>query len=112
MATSVAPIVEKKVRSAYRVNYYVGGVPVSAFVCAYTEVEAADFLGVRDGSASVSTVCSPVEIAGVDKVHAALPVPEPFKAPPAPPRQFTDAELSELRAILAKNKGVAPQTQA
>jgi hypothetical protein len=97
---------EKPRRSAYRVNYYVGGVPASAFVVAYTESEAAYFLGVRDGSAQASMVCGPVEIFGTDKEHAALPVPEPFKAPPRPPEQLTPAELTEFRAFLAKNKGV------
>jgi hypothetical protein len=92
---------EKPRRSAYRVNYYINGSPASSFVIAYTEVEAADFLGVRDGSAAVSTVCGPIEIAGVDKVHAALPVLEPFKAPPQAPRQFTDAEIVRLRGLLA-----------
>ncbi len=97
---------EKPRRSAYRVNYYVTGVPVSAFVVAYTEQEAAAFLGVRDGSVSVSTVCSPVEIVGIDKVHPALePMPvnkvplrifEP--ATPTPP-QFTDAEVARLREL-------------
>lgn len=91
---------EKPVRSVYRVNYYLGGSPVSAFVCAYTETEAAYFLGVRDGSASASTVCSPIEIVGIDKEHAALPIPEPSKAPPAAPKQFTDAETAKLRALI------------
>ena len=100
---------EKPRRSAYRVNYYVSGVPVSAFVVAFTEQEAATFLGVRDGSASVSTVCGPVEIVGTDKEHAVLqPMPitkvpvrafEP--ATPTPPL-FTDAEMVRLRAILAQ----------
>jgi hypothetical protein len=88
------------------VNYIVNGSPVSAFVVAYSEVEAANFLGVRDGSAQASMVAGPVEIVGTDKEHAALPIPEPFKAPPQAPRQFTDAEIVRLRALLNPGKPV------
>jgi hypothetical protein len=100
---------EKPRRSAYRVNYIVNGVPVSAFVVAFTEQEAANFLGVRDGSAQASMVCGPVEIVGTDKEHAALPIPEPFKAPPDAPKQFTDAEMVRLRALLGKPDYSGPE---
>jgi hypothetical protein len=89
-------------RSVFRVNYYIGGNSVTAYVCAQSEGEAAAFLGVRDGSAQVSTVASPVEVVGVDTAHPAQIPPPPFVAPPQPPRQFTDAELIALRKLLAE----------
>lgn len=89
-------------RGVYRVNYYVSGQPVSAFVCAESDAEASAFLGVRDGSASASRVAFPVEVVGVDKAHDALPEAPIFTAPPAPPKQFSDVELAKLREILAR----------
>lgn len=91
---------EKLKRATFRVNYFKGGQAAVAFVCAYTDNDASVFMGVRDGSAQVNRVAYPVEIEGVDAAHDALPVMEVFKAPPAPPKQFTDAELVAIRAFL------------
>jgi fermentation-respiration switch protein FrsA (DUF1100 family) len=91
-------------RSVYRVNYYLGGSPASAFVCAYSDSEASGFMGVTDGSASVTTVASPVEVAGVDAAHPAL-APNPiFIAPPEAPAQVSREEFNELLSELAQVK--------
>lgn len=93
---------EKPSRSTYRVNYYLNAQPASAFVVAFTELEAVAFLGVRDGAASVSNVAHPVEVVGTDPEHAAITPILPSTAPPLPPRQLTDAELAKLRTMLGK----------
>jgi hypothetical protein len=91
---------EKPTKSVYRVNYYVAGQIQSAFVTAFTPQEAVAFLGIKDDSATVSNVAHPVEVVGVDKVHDPLPVAPIFKAPPAPAKQLSDAELASVRALL------------
>lgn len=89
-------------KSVYRVNYYIGGVPVTKNVCASSPSEAADFVGVRDGSAQVNALASNVEVVGVDKPYAAIAGPAINYAPPEAPKQLSDVELAKLRAILAK----------
>lgn len=49
--------------NCYRVSHYVKGQQTITYVCAESDREAADFLGVRDGSASVSKLAGPVIIA-------------------------------------------------
>lgn len=93
-------IPEKLKRGCFRVNYFRGGQAAVAFVCAYTDSDASVFMGVRDGSAQVNRIAYPVEIESVDAAHEPLPVMEVFKAPPEAPKQFTDAELVEIRAFL------------
>ena len=98
----VAPPEPPPTRSVYRVNYYVGGSIVSAFVVAYHASEAIEFLGVRDSTATASQVANPVEVVGVDAAHAALPLIPVTVNPPAPSPQLTDAELAKLRQLLAQ----------
>lgn len=90
-------------KAVYRVNYYVGGVSKTGYVAADSEGEASAFVGVRDGSASVSAVASPVEVVGLDKAHDALVSPPINFAPPQEPKQLTPQELSKLREILARD---------
>lgn len=91
-------------RGVYRVNYCdTNGQPLSAFVCAESENEASAFLGVADGVAQTSRVAFPVEVVGVDAPHDPIPAPPITKAPPQPPRQFSDSEIARLRALLAKS---------
>lgn len=92
---------EKPTKSVYRVNYYVAGQVQSAFVTAFTPQEAVAFLGIKDDSATVSNVAHPVEVVGVDKAHDPLPVAPIFKAPPASPKQLSDAELAKVRSMIA-----------
>jgi hypothetical protein len=66
------------------------------------ESAAAVFMGVRDGSAQVNRVNYPVEVDGLDQAHDPLPALPVFVAPPQPPRQLSDAELSKLRTLLSK----------
>jgi hypothetical protein len=96
-------------RNVYRVSYYMAGVPKQSFICAASEVEASDFIGVRDGSAAVSTVASNVEVAGVDKAHDALaPTPVTFAPPQA--EKLTQDEVEKLRQLLAKDENPVPVT--
>jgi hypothetical protein len=98
----VTELIVQPKRSVYRVNYYLHGTPVTAFVCAFTDSEASAFVGVRDGSAQVSRVASPVEVVGLDPVHVAI-APMPVTTVPAPPHeQLTQEELARLRALLDK----------
>jgi ethanolamine utilization microcompartment shell protein EutL len=85
----------------FRVTYYLRGQPAQAFVCAFTGSEASAFLGVTDGSATASSVAHPVEIAGLDSAHDALPALKVTMAEPAPPAQFSHDEMKRLRALLA-----------
>lgn len=96
-------------KSCFRVNYYVGGNPKTAFVVAETGNQASDFLGVRDGSAQANVVASPVEVVGMDGTHDAIPVIEPFKAPPEPPQVVSRDEFNalqeQLNSVLAQLGG-------
>ncbi len=88
-------------RGLFRVNYYENGQPKTGFVVAITDVEAADFLGVANGSGvQVTRDRFPVEVAGLDAAHAQVPSPPVNMAPPQQPRQFTDDEMIRLRALL------------
>jgi hypothetical protein len=98
----VSELIVAPKRSVYRVNYYLNGVPVTAFVCAFSDGEASAFMGVRDGSAQVSRIASPVEVVGLDPVHVAIAPLPVTTVPPPPPDQFTPEELVRLRALLAK----------
>lgn len=96
-------------KSVYRVNYYDHGQPASIFICAESDVEASQFVGVRDGSAQVSRVAGPVEVVGMDAAHPEIPPVPVFKAPPLPPNPVPwekfDAltqELANLRLQIAK----------
>lgn len=93
---------DKLTRGTYRVNYFVGGLPTTAFVVATDESAAAVFMGVRDGSAQVNRVAFPVEVDGLDSAHEALPSMPINTAPPQAPKQLSDAELAKLRTLLAK----------
>jgi hypothetical protein len=84
-------------RGVFRVNYYVSGQSTTAFVCCFSETEAAIFLGVRDGSAAVSRVAYPVEVDGLDAAHDALVPPEPFKAPYDLPKSVSRADFNALQ---------------
>lgn len=95
--------------STYRVNHYVGTTPKTSFVVASSEAEASSFLGVRDGSAQVSTVASPVEVVGLDKPHAALatiPVNvAPFDIPHNVSRKEFEGlqqQITDLKALIAE----------
>ncbi len=93
-------------RGTYRVNYYVNGQPKSSFVCAESDVVAAAFLGVQDGSATSVPVAYPVEVVGIDPAHAAIPVivpnVAPFEAPKGVSRQEFDALLAQVAALAKK----------
>lgn len=72
-------------RNVYRVIFFKNATPKTAFVVAESGVEATDFLGVRDGTASATEVTRDVEVVGIDPAHAALaPMPittAPFSIP-------------------------------
>ncbi len=87
--------------NVYRVNYYVGGQPKTSFVCADVASQAADFLGVRDGSAAVSELAKDVEVIGIDKAHPAIIPPTPTRAPFDLPRNVGRAEFEALQAQVA-----------
>lgn len=91
-------------RSLFRVNFYVNGAIVSAYVCAFSAAEAIGFLGVRDSSAAAVAIAHPVEVSGLDASHASLPVLPVTKTEPPPPQQFTNSELERLRELLAQAK--------
>jgi hypothetical protein len=99
-------------RNVYRVSYYVGGVAKQSFICAASEAEASDFLGVRDGTASVSTVASNVEVVGVDTVHDVLVPPIINVAPFDVQRQLTQDELTQIRALLPGQRTYVPAPDA
>lgn len=88
-------------RSVFRVNYYVRGQVRTAFVCAYTGGEAAAFMGVEDGSATASSVAYPVEIAGLDPQHDALPILPVTKAEPGASAFLSEDELAKLRKLIS-----------
>ena len=70
--------------------------------------DASAFVGVRDGSATASTLAQNVEVVGLDSPHAAL-TPIPAVVAPAEQRQFSDAEIAQLREILkAQSEAPAP----
>lgn len=89
-------------RGLWRANFYASnGAPETALVVAVDGAEVAAFLGIRDSS-GVQIVRDryPVEVIGLDAPHASIE-PIPVIIPPVqPPRQFTDAEISSLRALL------------
>jgi hypothetical protein len=90
-------------RGLFRVNYFQNGQPATAFVVALTDVEAAAFMGVANGSGvQVTRDRYPVEVVGLDKEHAIIPSPPVNFAPPQPARQLSDSELAKLRVLLAK----------
>jgi hypothetical protein len=89
-------------RSVYRVSFYEGGQPKQAYVCAESELEASTFMGVRDGSASVSAIAPNVEVVGSDRPHPALPSAPINVAPPEAPKQLSEFELSKVRTLLAR----------
>lgn len=88
-------------RGVYRVNYYVNGQPKSSFVCAESDVAAANFLGVQDGSATSTPVAYPVEVVGIDAPHAAIPAIAPNVAPFEIPKGVTREEFNALQRQLA-----------
>ena len=88
-------------KNVYRVNYYIGGVPAQAFVCAETDVEASAFVGVRDGSAQTNMIAKDVEVAGVDKPHDALIGIAPSVAPFEAPKSVSRQEFAQLQEQLA-----------
>jgi hypothetical protein len=88
-------------RSLWRVNYYVNNTIVSAYVVSFTAADAINFLGVRDNSATATAIANPVEVLGVDKAHAAIPVLPVTMTYPPPPPQLTTDELAQLRKMLA-----------
>jgi hypothetical protein len=87
-------------RSVFKVDYYIGGHPKTEFVCAETGAQAAEWIGVRDGHASIHAVASPVHVAELDQPRAAIPAIEPYKAPPAPEPQVSRKEYEALIARL------------
>lgn len=92
---------EKQKRGLFRVNYYESAQPKTALVVAVTDVEAAAFLGVESVSGvQVTRDRYPVEVAGLDTTHAKVQSSPINVAPPQPERQFTDAEMVRLRALL------------
>lgn len=95
--------------NCYRVNYYKGGQPATAFVVAETDTAASNFLGVQDGSASVTRIAGPVEVVGLDAAHAPLPAMPvtiaPFELPKAATRQELDSVRAELDALKAQVAG-------
>ncbi len=69
-------------RGVFRVNYQENGQPKSGFVVAFTDVEAAAFLGVANQSGvQVTKALYPVEVAGSDEAHAVIPSIPPSVAP-------------------------------
>ena|ERR1700756_177229 len=88
-------------KSCYRVVYYKGGSQITAFVVAETDTEASTFIGVVDGSASVTRVASPVEVSGLDPAHAALPSMPVNVAPFELPRSVSRAEFEALAQQIA-----------
>ncbi len=95
-------------RGVFRVNYYLGGQPATAFVCAFSDNEASAFLGVQDGSASVTRVAFPVEVAGVDTSHAPIPPIAPNVAPYDSPRSVSRAEFDALAQQFADLQSQLP----
>jgi hypothetical protein len=114
-ATKNAPVI----RNVYRVNYFNSdGETATAFVCAESDNQASDFLGVRDGSAQVSRIAGPVEISGVDDAHPEIPAKPVFKAPPPPPQMNQETfdklnnELSQLRQVIAQQNAMLSDQSA
>jgi hypothetical protein len=101
---------EKPRRGVFRVNYQEAGQPQSALVAAFSDVEAANFMGVANQSGvQVTKALYPVEVAGLDTAHKAMaPLPINF-APPQPAKQFSDAEMARLRALLGKGAYTGPE---
>jgi hypothetical protein len=96
-------------RACFRVNYFLGGQPASAFIVAGTDTEASAFLGVQDGSAQVSKVAYPVEVVGLDTAHALIPPTPVTVAPFDIPRTVSRSEFDSLQAELADlKKQLAP----
>lgn len=89
-------------RGVFRVNYYLGGQPATAFVCSYSDTSASAFLGVMDGSASVTRVAYPVEVDGVDTAHAAIPALAITVAPFDLPKTVSRAEFEALASQIVE----------
>jgi len=90
-------------RSTFRVNYYVNGQVKTAFVVAYTLDEAAEFLGVRDGSASGASVAYPVEVPGLDEAHAPLPqLPVTKTDPTAQGVYLSASEYAKFKKLIGE----------
>lgn len=105
------PVVEKPKRGAWRVNYYAdNGTPQTALIVAFDGAEAAAFLGIVDSS-GVQIVRDryPVEVVGLDAAHAKI-TPIPVVIPPVqPPRDLSDAELTQLCALLKPQVAKEPE---
>jgi hypothetical protein len=92
---------EKPKLACFRVNYFRGGQPATAYVVAVSEGHAAAFMGVTDGSAQVNRVAYPVEVVGLDPAHAPL-VPMPINVAPFElPKNVSRDEFNALQAQLA-----------
>ena len=88
-------------KTLYRVTYYQdNNAEKQSLVVAETASEAAAFLGLTQWQ-SASEVARNVEVAGVDKQHAAVPPKKPDIMPPAP-EQLTADDILKLKAMLAK----------
>ena len=93
-------------KNCYRVNYYKGGNPLSAFVCADSDVEASAFMGVTDGSSQVNMIAKNVFVSGIDPAHAVIaPMPvnkAPYDMPKTVSRAEYEALLAKVVALTAK----------
>jgi hypothetical protein len=97
-------------RGLFRVNYYENGQPKTNFVVAYTDVEAAQFMGVTGNSGvQVTQDRFPVEVAGIDAPHAAvasIPVTvAPFDLPRTVSREEFDALNMRISDLLTRMAG-------
>lgn len=106
-------------RGLFRVNYFdPAGNPKTSFVVAFTDVEAAQFLGVVDSSGvQITRDRYPVEVAGLDATHASIPPIPVEKAAFDLPKSVSRSEFEALQATLnalteqmkLKNTPVSPE---
>lgn len=92
-------------RGVFRVNYQENGQPKSGFVVAFTDVEAAAFLGVANQSGvQVTKALYPVEVSGTDDPHAVIPSSPVNVAPFDISKGVSRDEFNALVSVIADLK--------
>lgn len=88
-------------KTLYRITYYEGNEEKQGNVVADTPALAAAHLGLTQWQ-SAAELARNIEVAGVDKQHAAITPKPPDVMPPAPPSPFSPEEIRRLKALLDK----------
>lgn len=89
-------------KTLYRITYYDGNEEKQGNVVADTPALAAAHLGLKQWQ-SAAEIARNIEVAGVDKQHAAIAPKPPDIMPPAP-EQLTPEDVRKLKALVADKK--------